>query len=241
MHRKMDLGFWRRNEHIITALLKANLFIIFLFLTACFCHPKNDTIERTGPFGVKKIATYQTEELISLLGSSSGISEEDQNAIVGELIKRRPVKEALLVITNSTDEHLKLNIYRVLSSLDDPLIEEAFRKSNIAEVNEEAFYCLAYLARKGDKAALSMLNKHYGKYPVSTQQWIEAVRLFGQWDYKEATENLLATVDSMNLNLADAAIESLLKMYPKAPSKFNGYEDAKNKLEQYLHDMDSNE
>lgn len=241
MQWEMDLTFWRRNEHIITTLLRGNLIIIFLFLTACFYNLGNDTIGRTRLFDVKKIATYQTEDLISLLGSSGGISEEDQNAIVSELIERRPVKEALLVFANSTDEHLRLNICRVLSSLDDPQIEEAFRKSNIAEVNEEAFYCVIYLARKGDKTALFWLNKHYGDYPVSTQQWIEAVRLFGQWGYKEATEHLLATVNSMNLNLADAAIESLLKIYPEAPSKFNGYEDAKNKLEQYLHNMNSNE
>lgn len=240
MHRKIDLEFWQKNEHTITALLRGTLLIIFLFLTACFCHQGDETIERIGSFEIKKIATYKTADLISFLGSSSDISEEDQNAIVSELIKRRPVKEALSVFANSTDENLRLNICKVLSSLDDPLIEEAFRQSNLVEVSEEAFYCLIYLARKGDKTALFILNKHYGSYPVSTQQWIKAVRLFGQWGYKEATENLLSNVDSMNLNLADAAIESLLKMYPEAPSKFNGYEDAKNKLEQYLHHMKSN-
>lgn len=237
---KMISGFWRNNEPIIAALLRAIPFITFLFLSACFCHQRNNNFRRADSFDIKKIAVYQTEDLISLLGSSGGISEEDQDAIIGELINRRPVKEALMVVTNSTDAHLRLNLYRVLSSLDDPLIVEAFRKSNITEVNEESFYCLVYLARKGDKTALSTLNKNYGKYPVSTQQWIEVVKLFGQWNYKEATQHLLSTVDSMNLNLADASIESLLKIYPKAPSTFNGYEDAKNQLEKYLHEIDSN-
>ena len=74
-----------------------------------------------------------------------------------------------------------------------------------------------YLAERGDRKALAMLNQNCGKYGASSDVWTDTLVLFGKYRYRPAIPCLIRWVNVMNLTPADAAYASLRILFPGSP------------------------
>lgn len=227
----------------ITLLCKPKLIplilslMILLYNNNYYCQKKNE--EQTKSISHTNIDNYSTQELIDLLREGNNLSDDELNLVSSDIIKRKPINELILAFEDKSDSTKHYNILQILYQIDHPLIEKEFRKFATDELSEEAYYCLNYLAKKGDYKALLMLNKHFYEYPVSSIQWATTIRLFGKYKVKEATRNLVNAINAASLNVADAAIQSLLEIYPELKPhlknlKFNNYKDARIKITKFL-------
>lgn len=185
-------------------------------------------------FDAKHLTSYTVSDLIGFLAGNASVSEDNQEIIEEELIRRAPIVELIEAFRKTRDATQRANLLSIMYQLDDDAVANALKKCTTEDVTAEAYYCLNYLAKRGERQALLTLNRHFGQYPVPSTQWATTIKLFGHFKIREATWNLLELVDSASLNLADAAIDSLKEMYPGAPSNFKNYEDAKEKLTLYL-------
>jgi hypothetical protein len=145
-----------------------------------------------------------------------------------EAIVRKVSLPALLKQIETTDD----------SYGRDKLIDIAFHRSEpeVARVFEsmlglgvEEGDCLIahYLAKRGNRRALEVLNKHYGEYRLSSYGWSYVIPVFGIQRFYPATENLLASLDAASLNVVIAAEEALKRLYPGAPETFQTLEEVK--------------
>jgi len=159
---------------------------------------------------------------------------DDRWVIHDELVRRAPVDTLIAAFGRAADDAQRATLLQVLYHIDDKQIDSALRGCATPGATEEAYYCLNYLAKRGDTTALRLLNDHYYEYPISSLQWSYTVALFGKFQYRRATENLLESVDAASGNVGGAAVEALLELYPGAPRDFASAEEAKEKLRRYL-------
>jgi len=86
---------------------------------------------------------------------------------------------------------------------------------------------LNYLAKRGDKQALEILNENYFEYGVSSVQWADTVQWFGKYKYQPAIPNLIKSLDAASLNLVGAAQSSLKQLFKGPHPTFKTIEEMK--------------
>jgi hypothetical protein len=83
---------------------------------------------------------------------------------------------------------------------------------------EPRWYPLQYLADRCDLRALRRFNRDINwkdEYPIGCMWWTGTVRQFGKCGYRPAIPHLIRYTNSVAcLNISDAAIESLMALYP---------------------------
>lgn len=218
------------------------IFIILLFYLPQFSPAKDkNNLGTTPPFDSTRLTSYTTSELINYLTLKSinwyfkNRGEVIEFVIEKELIRRKDISKMINAFKNPKDSFQKEEMVNVLYQFDDPIISETFKKFiNSNELSKTMYYCLNYLAKKGDMAALKILNKNYFGYPVSSLQWSYTVKLFGKYQYKPATDNLIWSLNAASLNLVDAAFKSLYMLYPDAPHDYDSLEDAQKGFKEYI-------
>jgi len=150
-------------------------------------------------------------------------------AICDELVARGEVGFLLASLNASTNQAVRTYLVSaVLYRIDDGKVYDAFAKRLSEKEDEESYYVASYLAKRGNAAALSTLNRHYFHYPVSSWQWSYTVEFFGKFKYVPATTNLVESLDAASLNLSAAACNALQEIYPDSPRHFEGPTEAKN-------------
>lgn len=187
-------------------------------------------------FEKNKIKQYSDEKLVYFL-SSSYINEyfektnvdpyEDIAIIVNEMIKRKNIPFLLKWFKKSVDDEQKLSLLTILMGFDDPGIEEAFKKYLNSDKTKINHYCLYYLAKKGNRKALKILNENFTAYPISSYEFSVTVKLFGLYKYKPAVKNLINGLDFASLNMVDACMESLDKIMNLKKKSFNNSVEAR--------------
>lgn len=200
--------------------------IMFLCLLGIGCRS-------TESYDAARIHAQKSSELLLWLNPSrapnhfTGGDPEVEQMVCDELIARHET-DFLLESFNSLKDPIcrKWLVCDILYSIDDPKIYAAFA-ARLNEEEDEESYCIAdYIARRGNTAALAVLNRHYFKYPISSAQWSYTVELFGKYKYSPATSNLIDSIDAASLNLAAASCDALQQIFPDSPKEFKGPSEA---------------
>ena len=131
------------------------------------------------------------------------------------------VDELLSKLSRTQEESDRAHIIAFdLWNLDDPRIERDFVKRLSPKTTEEAYYVAQYLAKKGNKNALEILNKNNFKYPISSWQWSYTLKEFGRHKFIPANPTLIENLDAASLNVVDEAFKAILVFYPDSPETF---------------------
>ncbi len=185
--------------------------------------------------GAPQRATIQ--QLLNCLRESSieDSSCFDQGAVINELLRRKPVDKLLTTYTSSSDSfQTRLILQALLYHISDAKVAGFMRKKLDSSAEEGNYYAAMYLAKTGDTTALSILNRHFWQWQVSSWQLATTAKLFGKFKFRPAIENLIKSVDAASLNLVEEALASLKRFYPRTPT-FTTLEDAKKYYQSQRH------
>jgi hypothetical protein len=171
-------------------------------------------------------AALSTRELVSCLRSDANCAIEEW-AIREEMLRRKEVSLLTAAYRTSTDEAQKDRLVEVLFEIDDHAVARFMRALMTPGATLQDYYAAQYLAKRGERRALSIMNQNYFKYPVSSAAWASTVRLFGRYGYRPATNHLIESIDAASVNVAAAAVESLRLLFPGSPSEFKSAAEAK--------------
>lgn len=144
-----------------------------------------------------------------------------------EMSRRKEVALLTSAYVTSTDEVQKDRLAEVLFEIDDLEVSRFMRALMTPEATLRGYYAAQYLAQRGDRRALSIMNQNYFKYPVSSAAWASTVQLFGKYRYRPAISHLIESIDAASVNVAAAAVESLQLLFPGSPSEFKSAAEAK--------------
>jgi hypothetical protein len=136
---------------------------------------------------------------------------------------RTPMATTLRLIARcdtTLDDSTRAVALDSLRALDDPGVRRAIARGLTREASDRNWWRALFLARHGDRAALAVLDDHYGEWAVSSVELAAAARQFGRWRYTPAIPNLIESLDAASLNLAGEALESLRRMFPGSPRDF---------------------
>jgi hypothetical protein len=168
---------------------------------------------------------WATAELISLLRrecNDAFIEQEKQqyphsyNAIIADLVSRKPVHELIDSFRRSTDKEQLTGLLEVMDHIGGSEIEQALKSMANRNTEDRSLLSLKYFAKRGEVWALAILNDNYFSYGGSSVEWAAIVELFGKYHYEPAAENLAGSVGAASMNLGWAAHQSLEQIYPEA-------------------------
>jgi len=159
----------------------------------------------------------------SILGSRCRWAPSD---IQDELARRRPITRLLLAYRRSHDPDQRRFLLDVLYRIDSPRVARFMRREATRDPSEIAFFANEYLARRGSDRSLGILAKNFHTYPVSSQQAAATACLFGTFRYRPAIPVLVSCLRAASLNLQEAALASLRRLFPDTPAEFPSSEDA---------------
>ena len=158
--------------------------------------------------------------------------------VVNELVRRKPVNQLLDALKESNDwaqdNWLEVALSRVRGSTVDSTMAALARAG---ADNALGYLALLYFAEIGTPWALLQLDCQYAELPISSMERVDVVRLFGKYKFYPAALNLAETLDAMYLNLGDAALQSLLAMYPEGRSQFDSPVAAAAYWKRYLEEQ----
>jgi hypothetical protein len=141
-----------------------------------------------------------------ILSLSSCVQQNDK---VGILLER---------LEKSSDETERAEIIGTdLWDESDPRIEKAYVKRLTHGRTAEDLYVAGYLAKRGNRDAVRILNDNYYQYPVSSWEWSYVIQVFAKQKYEPAIPNLIWSLRSASLNLGGAAYTALRVFYPDSP------------------------
>ena len=129
------------------------------------------------------------------------------------LVVRQTVPEAVSLLQEDAGVAGQYWALEILEELRSAETDALVRPIANGELTVTAYNANLYFAEVGDVTALGHLNDNYGQYPVPAYSWAPTMALFGQYQFKPATQHLLTSIVSGNLSIADAAIAALVKMY----------------------------
>jgi len=183
------------------------------------------------------LSQYKTEDLIRWLDWSQmpdnlkAAEDIDPTCgIAGELTRRREISKLLAALETTDSPIVRIYLTRsVLYQMDSPEIVKAFESRLRDNTDEDNYYVAEYLAKRGNRKALEILNRHYFEHgvfgwPVSSMQLAYTAELFGVHGYRPAIPNLVNSLDAAVLNLAWSAEGALELLYPDAPKFKNSGE-----------------
>ena len=192
--------------------------------------PKKELLE-------SKIKKYSTKELLQYLSldSINWQYEEYQNdirfIIRDELVRRKQITPLIKAFENPLDEDQQLIVAQALFYIDDNKIAPTFKKHISSEINDTMYFCLNYLAKRGDKEALRILNVNYFHYGVSSAQRADTVQWFGKYKYRQAIPNLIDSLNAASLILVGASQKSLEQIFDGPHPDFKTIEEMKTYFE----------
>lgn len=184
-------------------------------------------------FDVSKVDRYSSKVLLEYLPVDSLNWQyytyhldtmEMQYRIVDELVKRKETDLLIRVFKNPKDEAQQEYVALALCYLDDDKIEPVFSNYISDTTTRTMYFCLKYLAKRGDIRALKILNDHFHQYPVSSADWAEIVQYFGKYKYEPAIPNIIACLDTFSLNLVDAAQQAIEHFFTGPYPEFKSLE-----------------
>jgi hypothetical protein len=194
--------------------------VIGVTATACRTTKKSELARVHAQKSLELVAWLDWQRLPEDLKAQDEFVDE---AICNELVARREVDFLLASLNAATNEDVREHLVAgVLCRLDDRRIQDAFAVRLGDKEDLVSYYVAAYLAKRGDPAALATLNRHYYRYPVSAWQWSFAVATFGEFKYAPAATNLVTSLDEASPSIAAAAAGALRALYPDAPKHFDG-------------------
>lgn len=188
--------------------------------------PKNELSE-------SEIQKYSIKELLNYLSLNSinWQYEKYQNdirfIIRDELVRRKQIAPLIEAFENPLDQDQQLIVAESLFYIDDDTIAPTFKNHVSSDINDTMYFCLNYLAKRGDQEALQILNNNYFQYGVSSAQWADTVQWFGKYKYKPAIPNLINSLNAASLNLVGAAQESLGQIFAGPHPEFKTIEEMK--------------
>jgi hypothetical protein len=142
------------------------------------------------------------------------------------------VDELLSQLSHAEDESDRVHIIAFdLWNLDDPRIDSEFVKRLSSETTGEAYYVAQYLAKRGNRKALEILNRNNYKYPISSWQWSYTLKEFGRHKFTPAIPTLIEALDAASLNVVDEAYKALQVFYPDSPANFQSLKEMKTYFE----------
>lgn len=128
------------------------------------------------------------------------------------------VKERLQRLALSQDETERQRIVGSdLWDINDPRIALALKARLSNDKTEEALLTAWYLAKRGDRDALSILNQNYYEYPVSSYVWSYVIRVFPAQNYRPAIPKIIESLNCACLNDVAEADAALRIFYPGSP------------------------
>ena len=207
---------------------------------SCLCYSLSWAGDVSFPkkqFSESKIKKYSTKELLQYLSLNSinWQYEKYQNdirfVIRDELVRRKQITLLIKAFENPLDEDQQLIVAQALFYIDDNRTASTFKKHISSEINDTMYFCLNYLAKRGDKEALRVLNDNYFQYGVSSSQWADTVQWFGKYKYKPAIPHLIESLDAASLNLVEAAQTSLEQLFDGPHPNFKTIEEMKGYFE----------
>jgi hypothetical protein len=200
--------------------MKSKMIVIVLlyFLTPFYIYASGECMKN--PCDHTSYKSTSTLDLIESLTTKcaniyfdQGINSESYLYDIGtELTERKDVKLMLEIFDHSKDEGQKQVLMLALTNIDDENIYQELKVRMTQKTDRSMYYCIYYVAKRGDQQALKLLNDNYNKY-VSSWEWAEAVLLFGKYNYKPSIPNLIESLDAASLNLVGAAHNSLEKLF----------------------------
>jgi hypothetical protein len=164
----------------------------------------------------QQIKTMSSRELLTCLEVNPNCGVESYDAL-DELTRRRQVSFLIRAFRNSKDGHQQELLVAALSHIRDPRVSRFMREIASEWMDEQDWLAWQYLAERGDRKALAMLNQNCGKYGISSDAWSDTLVLFGKYRFRPAIPCLISWVNAMNLTPADAAYKSLRILFPGSP------------------------
>lgn len=147
-------------------------------------------------------------------------------AVSDEVARRGDPNELLIRYWTEPDEDVRYGIVHVAFHFNTPEVT-AFMKKVLAAGNrgEDALYWPAdYLAKKCDPDGLKWLSTRNDR-PEGCIVFTGAVKVFGKCHYRPGIPYLVNnSLQDASLNIVDDAEESLEKLYPDHPAKFDTLE-----------------
>jgi hypothetical protein len=99
----------------------------------------------------------------------------------------------------------------------DPRIEKAYVHRLSHGRTADDLYVAWYLAKRGNRDALRILNDNYYQDPVSSWDWSYVIQVFARQKYEPAIPNLIGSLRCASWNLAGEAYTTLRVFYPDSP------------------------
>lgn len=174
--------------------------------------PPCDPIHISARTNARLVSLLTAKALDSL--KASGVHPDCVFTVMDSLTARRAVEILVATIDDPVDHSQEEYAILAAYDLDDPRVVAAMARHVSAERTVAAYYAANSLAKRGDRQALAVLRSNAGRYDISSAQWATTVRLFGRYRFMPAVLYLIQSLDAGSLNLADAARESLLDIFP---------------------------
>ena len=151
----------------------------------------------------------------------------DPEAAKEAIARRVPLPVLLMQIETTDDLYARDKLIDIAFHRSEPEVARVFESVLGRGVEEGDCLIAHYLAKRGNRRALEVLNEHYGEYRLSSYGWSYVIPVFGTQRFYPATENLLESLDAASLNVVIAAEEALRRLYPGAPEAFQTLEEVK--------------
>lgn len=226
------------------AIILLDLIIVACtaFIPGCVGRPCEHL---NGPYEPSKLPRYCTDDLLDLLDFfvCKSLTRSEDAELISNIYRElatRETKAMLQRIVTSDDYCLQVVIVmNLLSDIQDERILETYKQLMNEELDRYMYYIVLYVAKTGDTKALDILNKNYYQYGISSSEWAEAIKLFGRFRYEPAVPNMVASFQSVSVNVIEASVESLEQIYPdsKKFDEFDTLDDMQNYWENILEEQ----
>jgi len=191
---------------------------VLVFLSYAF------SLSLNGQEAKRSIRALSTEAILNCLSYKAQCSQDSYD-LREELLRRRPIVVMIRAFEQAPknsdgaalQDLIKELLYFVARDRGDVRIDGFMRREMGDGTGSGDYYNALYLAGKGDRKALAILNKNCWKYGISSVEWAGTLREFGRQNYRGAIPCLIESANAASLNAADAAYQSLLRFYPDAP------------------------
>lgn len=152
----------------------------------------------------------------------------------GRILAKRRQITFLMAAYRRSDSDQREVVALALTDIDAPEVRAfiervAFEDLTKGQDGVPRWYLLENLAERCDERALARFNRDVNwkeSYPIGCMWWSSTVKQFGKCGYRPAIPHLIDYTNSVAcLNIADAAIESLQKLFPGKCRKVCGLDN----------------
>ena len=191
----------------------------------------NDDIYQIGDELIRRLPQLSTDKLVACLGDwkicGASNSESDGWAVSEELARRGNPHPLLTRYWSESDQDVRYGIVHAVYHFRSPEVTAFMEKVLDSQDGDEGFlfWPADYLAKQCNSKGLSWLSTRQGR-PESCMVFSSTVPLFGKCRYRPAIPYLVEhSIGDACLNIVDAAVTDLRKLFPGSPKIFNNIED----------------